>query len=83
MEKATKKNKEDIKRWLLSFEKRIGGSVVVSLLIQDGSVSFISCVSKRRYLGEADDDEDPSIDLSEVLKGKGSKYAMNVKDYIG
>ncbi len=49
----------DLRRWLLNFEKHLGRSCVVSLLIRDGVVSFLSASDAMKYLdqGEPDDPE--------------------------
>ena len=84
MAKTIKKSKEDLKQWLLDFEAKVGKGVVVSLLIEDGAIEFISVVDRSRYLGEEHDSEaeEPSIDLKEAKK-KVEPYALNVKSYIG
>lgn len=87
MAKTTKKDKEDLKEWLLDFEKKIGKGIVVSLLIEDGNVRFVSCVDKKRYLGkeddfESDEDEEPKIDF-ERRKKDVRTHLLKHKDYIG
>jgi hypothetical protein len=84
MAKTIKKSAEDLKQWLLDFEAKVGKGVVVSLLIEDGNIDFISVVDRSRYLGIDNDSEgeEPSIDLKESKK-KVEPYALNVKNYIG
>lgn len=85
MGKATKEvKKNNIETWLLSFEKHIGRSVVVSLLIENNKIEFVSCVDKNRYLnGMSDDEEEGSKSLLKSKKPKVEVPAMKVaQSYI-
>lgn len=89
MAKRNKKNqKVDLKEWLLGFEKQIGKPVIVSLLIEKGEYEFISCVRKKVYLGEEDDDvpepgdDSPSVDFKKVRKNTQSCFT-EWQTYIG
>lgn len=87
MEKRTKKNKETLKEWLLSFEDKVGGGLVISLLVDEGNIEFISAVARNRYLGEPPKDQTEELDLDIHDRKKGLRhYAISSKDlkrYIG
>ena len=66
MAKERKKNETTLEDWLLNFERQVGTGVIVSLLIENGRVEFVSCVDRKRYLEpEKDDgtDDDGGIQL--------------------
>jgi len=86
MGKKTKKDKKDVEAWLLSFEEAAGRPVVVSLLIEDGEIDFMSAVRKNIWTGsdiESDgdaDDGEPDVDFQTIRK----KAAMpDHYSYIG
>lgn len=56
---AFRKKDADLREWLIGFEQHLGRSCVVTLLIRDGNVSFISATDALKYLedGEPDDPE--------------------------
>lgn len=76
----TKTENQKASEWLLGFEKHIGKPCVVSLLIENGNVDFISCWSKTRLddLKDEGEEEHPknkannplrSLDLDESYFG--------------
>lgn len=84
MAKTKQKNKEDLKSWLISFEKHLGKACVVTLLIEEGKIDFVSCIDRNRFLGQdnEEDDSDSSVDLEEYKKNIKS-FKLDVKSYIG
>lgn len=83
MEKENRQDKEDIESWLLGFEKLAGRPVVISLLVEDGNIDFVSVVRKKLYLSDEseDPDETPSIDFEKAKETKTTFLEM--PDYIG
>jgi len=80
-----KDQKDDTLEWLLNFERLSGQAVVVSLLIENDNVEFLSCINKKRHSAfdtEEPDDSPPSIDLEEARK-KAQATALDMQDYIG
>lgn len=70
MGKARKETKEALEDWLLEFEEHIGRGVVVSLLVEKGKVSFVSCVDRKRYLSSEEEEDDDESGI--CLRGKKS-----------
>ena len=76
---------KDFKSWLLSFEKSIGNKpCVVSLLIQNSEIHFLTCTAKKLYLqdslygdeGDESDSAGPGLKKGgiKLLKGDASLY---------
>ena len=88
MERTKQKIEEDIKEWILSFERLARKPVVVSLLIQDGNIEFVNCSDRNRVLDvdddEADDEADsPRQSLNELAEERTRSARLSFKDYIG
>jgi len=83
MDRRNKKDKKNIEEWLLGFEKQIGKSCVVCVLVEAGEIEFLSCFDKKRYLDldneEGDDQSD--LDLKDIKENVDSKSL--VSNYIG
>lgn len=84
--KRKKDTKEYLEKRLLMFEDVAGQPIVVSLLIENNTIEFISCVRKKGIGDFEDDDEQPNIDLEKV-KGNVKSNLLVSKDkqihYIG
>ncbi len=79
------KQKRNIERWLLGFERLAGQPVVLSILVEQGKCEFLSCITKHSYdeIEEADSEE-PKISLQKLnLKGLQQASQDIVKKYIG
>lgn len=86
MAKRVKEDKTDIETWLLSFEKLAGRPVVVSLLIEDGDIDFVSAIRKKTYMLddniEDPENEPPTINFNQAKKDNTDTY-LKSRDYIG
>lgn len=86
MEERDAKDRPDIETWLLGFEKMAGRAVVVSLLIENQDIEFLSAVRSRGYALD-ENTEDPGDDAPTIDFEKAKLYSdmskMNFKDYIG
>lgn len=94
MGKGSKKNKkavakvDSITNKILSLERIAGEPVVISLLVEDGDIEFVSCVAKQHSLLKEDEgDEEPGVDLTKIredVKGRNLLSCKSkVKNYIG
>lgn len=78
--KRKKTEKTTLESWLLTFEQHVGKGVVVSLLVENGKFSFVSCVDRKRYLSDdKEDDEEAGIRLK---SGKQLPMLKVAQDYI-
>lgn len=80
-----KENQEDLREWLLSFERLVGKPVVVTLLIEKKKIDFITCWNKKIYKELSDTDEEgdsnPNINLEKTKKEIKSLY-LEQRSYI-
>lgn len=83
--KRNEKVEKDFKAWLLSFEKLAERPVVVSLLIEESKVTFVSSINKKTYLSEEDttepDCDSPDVDFKKIRKEP--KLNAEFPRYIG
>lgn len=82
MEQGHEETEETVKDWLLSFEKLAGKPVIVSVLIKDQSIEFVTCTSKKWVDGDDAGEESRSVKLpiSEGLTSVRSE--MDFTSYI-
>lgn len=62
------KPKKDIKNWMLNLEKSIGTPIVLTLSVDQGRITFCSCVDKRMYLGDEPEESSRGVDLTKRVK---------------
>lgn len=83
MAERNQETKTDFETWLLNFEKQAGRPVVVSLMIENGHVDFMSCVNKKQFSMEwSPDDDSPDFDLKKINKDS-IQACIDRQDYIG
>jgi len=71
---------------LAEFERQARTPVVVSLLVERGGVSFVSCVSKKHFDVDSDGDEGRSERLERLKLSDASKPKLKATQpprYVG
>ena len=65
MAKGQKTDIQNLEQWLLDFEKMSKKPIVISLIINRGTIEFHSCVDMSRYF-EDHDSEIPAKEVNEA-----------------
>lgn len=87
MGKRPKKVQDLVKEWLLRFEENAGVPVVISLIVSDQEIRFLSCVNKAQYLSSEDETGEGAMsnpdDLAQTkLTLKESSLSKKIWEYI-
>lgn len=86
MAEGVTKDKQDIETWLLNFERLVGRPIVISLLVENGGIEFVSIIRKKGYIREDDtedpDDGPPTVDFEQAKEDSSNTY-LKSRDYIG
>lgn len=84
MVQRNKKDKKNIEEWLLGFENLVDNPVVISVLVEEGNIKFLSCLDKKRYLDhDSEGGEDEEIGLEFKDHKKKLKYQSMSECYFG
>lgn len=87
--KRIKENKKDIETWLLKLEEDIGQPIVVSFLVEKGSIDFLAIVNKYKdslFEGieeETGDVEEVHSKKPPIIKAEEIESQSDERRYIG
>lgn len=77
MAKKLKTNTKNVERFLINLEKQIGKPIVVSLLIEQSKISFLSATKKKLAMFDEDDsDDEPDFPTKKIKSSDKLKHSF-------